>query len=239
MSGTHAGAVAPSGLDVSQTADATSEPTPRPGDTGSPDDRAGDTGSGERQRRDAQIQERREQRRRRATELARRVTTGLFPRSGLDDNLLGELAARITQTADADGCDVVRFRIGQPSVLYRAWCGSTVLPRTRSRVARARPREAPGIEVRLLPASTAFPQVGRPAGATTCVHVLIRDQRTGGAETLGLLTAYRTTPQSFSAEDVAMLDVIADLLGTEFARAGADHMKRTRRRPSAPASAGA
>ena len=151
MSGTHAGAVAPSGLDVSQTADPLSEPAPRPSDTGSPDDdQAADTGSGERQRRDALIQERREQRRRRAAELARRVTSGLFPRSGLDDNLLGELAARITQTTDADGCDVVRFRIGQPSILYRAWCGSTVLPRAHSRVARARLREAPGIEVRLL-----------------------------------------------------------------------------------------
>jgi hypothetical protein len=163
----------------------------------------------------------------------------LFPRSGLDDNLLGELAARITQTAEADGCDVVRFRIGQPSVLYRAWCGSTVLPRTRSRVARARLREAPGIEVRLLPASTALPQVGRPAGATTCVHVLIRDRRTGGAETLGVVTAYRTTPQSFAAEDVTMLDVIADILGAEFARAGTDDKKRTPGGPSAPAEAGA
>jgi GAF domain-containing protein len=239
MSGTDTNAVA-LGLDVSQTADRASEATPQPGDTTSAtDDRAGDTGSrAPQRRRDAQIQERREQRRRRATELAQRVTSGLFPRSRLDDNLLGALAARITRTTDADGCDVVRFRIGQPSVLYRAWCGSTVLPRTRLRVARA-PRDAPGVEMRLLPASTAFPQVRRPAGATTCVHVLIRDQRTGGAETLGVLTAYRTTPQSFSAEDVAMLDVIADLLGAEFARAGADDMTRTPRGPGAPASAGA
>jgi hypothetical protein len=242
MSGIHAGALTPDGLDVRRAYDATSDSFAqlREARAASGGKQALDSTRREQpRRRDAQIQERRELRRRRANEQAQLVTRGILPLSQLDEGSLGELAERITQAADADGCDLLRFSTAQASVLYRAWRGSTVLPRTRIRGLRGLIREAPSIEVRSLSATAALPRVVRPAGATSCVHVLIRDQGTGAPETVGILTAYRTTPQSFSAEQVTMLDAIADLLGAELARVDSARSTPMSCGPSASSAASA
>jgi hypothetical protein len=183
---------------------------------------------------DAEQVARRTLRREKAYDRARGILPLLLHAPGAEARVLTEVVTFLSDALRADGCDLLRFRVGSTSTLYRVSEG-TRTGGTRSakpdsplhtgtknstRPFRSSVSATPTSPVDS-PASREVAMIVISGGASpfdllrqdgmTSLHTFIRSPV--GMDPLGMLSAHTRKGACFAADDVALLDVVADLLG--------------------------
>lgn len=194
-----------------------------------------------KEERDAEHEARRTLRREKAFDRARGILPLLLHKPGAEARILIEVVTLLSNALGADGCDLLRVHFDGTSTLYRVSGGtlahgtSSAKPdsalRTGAKISSRHGRNSSHFD-RASPSSPIVPPVCREVvtvaiardalaldvlrqDGMTSLHTFIRSP--DGSEPLGMLSAHTIKGTCFSPDDVALLDVVADLLGATLA----------------------